>query len=40
MEEVVYDLSIRGLNKPVGKQAEGDKEIADEMEGSANKDSS
>ena len=40
VEEVVYDLSIRGLNKPKGKQAEGDKEIADEMEGSANKDSS
>ena len=40
MEEVVYDLSIRGLNKPVGKQAEGDKEIADELEESAGKDKS
>ena len=40
VEEVVYDLSIRGLNKPVGKQAEGDKEIADELEESAEKDKS
>ena len=40
VEEVVYDLSIRGLNKPVGKQAEGDNEIADELEESAEKDKS
>ena len=37
---MVYDLSIRGLNKPVGKQAEGDKEITEETEGSANNDTS
>ena len=40
VEEVVYDLSIRGLNKPVGKQAEGDQEITEETEGSANRDTS
>ena len=40
VEEVVYDLSIRGLNKPVKRQAEGDKEITEETEGSANKDNS
>ena len=38
VEEVVYDLSIRGLNKPVGKQAEGDKKITEETEESADKD--
>ena len=35
---MVYDLSIRGLNKPVGRQAEGDKEITEETEESAGKD--
>ena len=38
VEEVVYDLSIRGLNKPVGRQAEGDKENAEELEESVDKD--
>ena len=38
VEEVVYDLSIRGLNKPLGKQAEGDKENAEELEESGDKD--
>ena len=38
VEEVVYDLSIRGRNKPVGRQAEGDKENAEELEESVDKD--
>jgi len=38
VEEVVYDLSIRGLNKSVGKQTEGDKEITDKLEESGDKD--
>ena len=38
VEEVVYDLSIRGLKKPVGKQAEGDKENAEELEENGDKD--
>ena len=29
VEEVVYDLSIRGLNKPIVKQVEGDEEKSD-----------
>ena len=29
VEEVVYDLSIRGLNKPIVKQVEGGEEKSD-----------
>lgn len=37
VEEVVYDLSIRGLNKPVLKQVEGGEEGAEKVEGVAEK---
>ena len=37
VEEVVYDLSIRGLNKPVVKKVEGGEEGAEKVEGVAEK---
>jgi len=38
VEEVVYDLSIRGLNKPVVKQVEGGEEGAEKVEETAEKE--